>query len=271
MEVQITDSKSLEINILNSRSLSLITNNIKGIELRDCYTEFNYPFETNEILELRFEGKSPYVIKLGETIDIDKNTYTINKILCGRNNEYILIDQEINKSAKYILPLLLPLGATATGYLYNKCLYNTYLYCNKYPKLSNEKFLFLKYRFFDNPVYKILESLITSQKNFVLVDDSEKGFATFVLDIGEEFSGNIEYFKQGKYHMFKDLHDNKITGFFNFNKNEGDYKPIYMQIHQTLNRTKEGIKKLEDKLGVILPEGMGLESKPDLLKETLNL
>lgn len=271
MRIQITDQKSLEITTISSRSLSLRMNNIKAIETRNYYEEFDQTFYTDNITGLRFEGKNPFIIKLGDNIKIDRVNYKINNIICGRNNEYILIDQELNKSAKYLLPLVLPVGAIATGYLFNTCLYNTYLYCDKYPKLSDDKYLFLKYRFYDRPEYKLFESIILKQKNFIFADDSEKGFTTFVLDIGEEFSSTVDLFKLGKYHVFKEPYDNKILNFFIPTKSGKRYKGLFTQIKQILTRDINKVKQLENKLGMELPEGMGLESKPSLKSETLIL
>lgn len=271
MIIQITDKKRLEITELSSRSLSLRMNNIKPLESRTYYEEFNQTFYTEEITQLKFEGKDPYIIKLGDTITINRVIYNINKIICGRDYEYILIDQELNKSTKYILPLIVPINSYATEYLFNSCLYNTYLHCNKYPLLSNNKYLFIKYRFYDIPTYKIFESSILKQKNFVLTDDSEKGFTTFVLDIGEEFNSTVDLFNLGKYHVFKEEHDTRILNFFIPSKNGREYGGIYNQIKQCLTKDINKIKQLESKLGMELPEGIGLDSKPEIIKETLKL
>ena len=271
MIIKITEKKSLDITSLGSKSLSLKLNNIKALESRTYYEEFGNTFYTQTITKLKFEGKEPYIIKLGDEIVVDKVKYVITKIICGEKDDYILITEELNKSAKYLLPLILPKGSTATGYLFNICLFNTYLYCNKYPEMSNGKFLFLKYRFFDNDQYKKLEDIIINQNNFVLIDDSEKGFTTFALDIGEKFNITMHHFLSGKYHMFSPECEDRILRFLSPITSGKSYTRLHHEVKQVLKRDEGKIKQLEKALGMELPEGIGLDSKPKRINETLIL
>ena len=270
MKIKITDSRSLEITPLSSRSLSLTENNIKAIETRNHYEDFNQTFYTNVINCLKYERKSPYIIKLGDNITVNEHNYKVNKIISDRNG-YVLVDQDINKSAKYILPLVANTNNIASNYLFNMCLYNTYLYHEKYPELSNNKFLFLKYRFFNNDIYKKMESLITQQKNFVLLDDSEKNFTTFVLDISEEHTDTINKFLIGSYHTIREKDCHKILNFFTHVKNGREYSTLYTSIQQVLNKDAKKVIQMENFLDVKLPEGIGIESKPIINNETLKI
>ena len=134
----------------NSRVLVLTLNNTKPVETYKTYEDYNKTFSTSEILSLKFSVEN--VINIGDIIKIEDNDFVINEIIPSEKG-YYLLESEINKSAKYVLPLIADRNY-ATNFLFKKCLYNTYLYCDKYPQYNDDKHLFLMYKYTNYTIYK---------------------------------------------------------------------------------------------------------------------
>ena len=269
MEIKITDKKIINILPVNARMLSLNLQNLIPTEKREIYTELGHNILTNKILGLNFYDKKRF--NIGDELIVNGVNYTINQIEPGEDYNYYLIDSTFNKSANYLLPLVADTNKSAGNYLTNFCLYNTYLYCDKYPQYSNGNFLFLCYKFMNLSGYKKMETEIIQQSNFVEIIEPNKNFTVFVLEINNRFKDTVNQFINGQYNLFhKDVKD-KILSFYDIRNNGGaeTYLRTYIRIKDVLYNSKEEIARLEKKLDIRLPEGMCIESKPLTNEETL--
>jgi hypothetical protein len=151
-------------------------------------------------------------------------------------------------------------------------LYNTYLYCDKYPQYSNGEFLFLCYKFIDNATYKKLETELISQKNFVEIIEPDKTYTIFVFEIDKKYHFIVDQFLQGKYHNFHKSVKDQILAFYDIKNNKVKYyAPMYNRISGVLSNNKADREKLEIKLKIDLPPDMNWESKPSINEESLKL
>jgi hypothetical protein len=84
----------------------------------------------------------------------------------------------------------------------------------------------------------------------------------FIFDVPDEARHSYDCFLDGKYSEIDDMWKLKILNFHNF-KTDG-------QTGQILFRSKYLKHSLEEKIGVELPEGSELHSKPDISIEGFN-
>lgn len=252
----------------NSRVLVLTLKNTKPVEVYKTYEDYNETFLTSEILKLKFSVKD--IISVGDTISIEENDFIINEIIPSERG-YYLLESEINKSAKYVLPLIAD-RTFATNFLFNKCLYNTYLYCNKYPQYNDNKHLFVVYKYVNNPVYKKMEESLFKNPNFIEVFEANSKKTVFIFEIPERYVYDVKLIIEGKYHLIDNFVKSDIIAFYEPTKNsDTKYTKLYNSLKEVFERNVNKTKMLENKLGCKLPKTIGIESKPDINKETLKL
>lgn len=272
MQIKLNGIKKLELKALTSRSLSLTMYNCSALEEREYFTVLDETIYTNTITKLKFHGTNNFEVCLGLPLVVDKVKYNVVEIIPGeRINQYIIISSHLNISTKYLLPLVSNEKSTASNYLFNTCLDNCYMKCNKYPDLEKGKFLFVTYRFFNNAMYKKLETEITNQKNFVLADDSRQGFTTFILDISEAIYESVVLISTGKYSLLSPEIKSRIVSFYDPKRAGSTYKYQHKYVKDVLYVSEDRRQQLEKKLDIKLNEGCELESKPLLINETLEL
>ena len=252
----------------NSRVLVLTLNNTKPVETYKTYEDYNKTFSTSEILSLKFSVEN--VINIGDIIKIEDNDFVINEIIPSEKG-YYLLESEINKSAKYVLPLIADRNY-ATNFLFKKCLYNTYLYCDKYPQYNDDKHLFVMYKYTNNPIYKKMEESLFKNPNFIEVFEANSQNTVFIFEIPKRYIYDVSLILKGKYHMIDNFVKSDIIDFFEpFKNKDSKYKGLYTNLKEVFERNENKIKLLESKLGCKLPKTVGIESKPDINKETLKL
>ena len=263
MEIKLTNKRILQLLPINARELSL-SGEIEPIIGREKDKE---GFDIGGIQSLTYDGKKQF--KLNDKFEINNIKYVINSIEKLNNKEYTLVDTYLNKSALFLLPLVTEPNNYAGNYLVNYCLYNTYLY---YPGYRDGNFLFLCYKFLDNPTYKKLEEKLINHSNFIEI--IEKGiFTIFVLEIDKKYNFIIDQFIEGKYHDFHDVVKHKITSFYDLNNNAGitAYIKLFKCVDGALYNREESRKKVERELYVNLPNNINWLSKPDINNETFKL
>lgn len=266
MNLKINNFKDLEINFLNARVLNLQLKNVNVNEIREQWQEFGHVFITDKIVGLDFLKKK--LISIGDIFTVDGIKFVVNKIKNGNNYNYFLIETEFNKSTFYLLPFIADNDKYAGNYLINYCLYNTYLYWDKYPQYNNGEYLYLCYKFFNNDVYKKLELNLMEQKNIVDIINIDSTFTMFILKLNNP---NLKHFLNGDYHKYDKQSKLKIVNFFNPTNNTINYKDIYSRVVNVLNNDKNKIQELELKLDINLPDNMNFESKPLLEDETCRM
>lgn len=252
----------------NSRVLILTLKNTKPVEKHKTYEDYGKTFSTSVIISLKFSIDD--IISVGDIINIEENDFTINEII-PFSNGYYLLESEINKSAKYILPLIAD-ASYATNFLFKKCLHNTYLYCDKYPKYNDKKHLFVVYKYTNNPVYKKMEEKLFKNPNFIEVFEADSQNTVFIFEVPKRYIYDVTLIIKGRYHLIDAFVKSAIIDFFNPLKNKDNkYKGLYDNLKEIFERNSNKIRTLESELGCKLPKTVGLESKPDISKETLKL
>ena len=262
MEIKIIGNKKILLTPLNARILELDLTTSKCTESRNYYEEevLKEIFETNIINKLTFYNK--LTISIGDKYVVNGIEYTVNEIIPGEYNKYLLIDTELTKTSQFLLPFVASSGSTASSYLYNSCFYNAYLNWDKYPEYD-EGFIFLCYKFFNIDGYKQLETKITSQSNFIKVIEPNSKYTVFVMEFPEKYAEVKNAVLEGKYYRgIKEHYKKMILDFYQLKNTHEVYKTIY--------RTSAGVKELESKLGIDIGN-IDLMSKPDINKESCQL
>lgn len=254
-KIKLTNSKYAEINITNARQLQIKSN----VEYPDI-------IKTNDnITGLNYYDN--FSISLGNTLQIDnsgkKYNYVINYIEEDKAGIFILYEDFRNKTSMFLFPLITKIGTISSNYFYTPYYYNTYLYCNKYPKLNKDNHLFVVYRFFNHHFYTKFESDIQKHSNLVDSIDISADKVLFIFEIPEQHLECINLFKNGDYLKFPKKSIHKLLNFYSDAK--GDV------IIDVLKNSNERRSAMEYKLKCKIPKHIPTFSKPILTNETLKL
>ena len=268
MKIDITSKKSYTIEIENARRLILRPNNIEITDSFNYYELFSKKYYTDEILSINLANKK--TISIGEQLKVDNINYTINQIYRG-NKVYYLVDSVLNKSAKYILPFVCEDYKCAGNYLYMRTFYNSYLYWDKYPQYSDNKHLFLCYKFLDNDTHKKLEAELIKQKNYIETIEPNTTFTIFVMEIPEKWRFATNQIIKGRYHYLDSYEKGKILEFFSPVRSGNAYQLLYNRLSKVLWREEDEVRQLERKLAMSIPKHISIESKLIIKDETLKL
>ena len=271
MQIKITSNKNIDISYVNSRKLLLNLNNCVVKEIRATEQVLDYVLYSDKISGLDFYGKKS--VNVGDTLLINNVSFTINIIKPHPDNGYYLIDTEINKSLMFIFPLVIKTGEIPSDYLFNSCLYNTYLYYDKYPQYSENNHIFLTYKFYDIEGYKKIETFIATRDGYVETLEPNSTFSLFVFEIPTKYKEAVTLILEGKYHKLSDEVKNKILSFYNSPKQlkEGDIVEVKHNLFNAFTIDKQKKLKFENYLSVKIPEDVSLISKPVISNETFKL
>jgi hypothetical protein len=242
-EIFLQNGKKITLMIISVRKFKLITNHPEVIIIRD---------ENDNFQELKFSDFLSF--KKGEDIVIkDKHgsyiNFTLNDIIKISDKEYEGIDQKINKSCIFILPLL---GVNYIFFDYGYTLYNAYV-------STDYSSIYLKYKFINTSGYLELEEKLCNHKDFLEFYDVDKQFVIFKFRIDNTYFNDIHNIIEGKYSKIRESTKKKILAFHG----AGDTS----ELGHILNKNEKYKKVLEKKLNVYIPDNIDLMSKINKTEE----
>jgi hypothetical protein len=170
------------------------------------------------------------------------------------------------KAVVYILPML---EENREFFGFGKELMNVYMFEESYPGIDG--YIYLLYRipesiFMDNETGK----RVASHKRFVdyYAIYVSKGYSMVVFELPTDYIYDIKKFWDGKFSEFTDFYKMVVLDFHGAIPNS-----ILHGILGKLDKTKKDLeKRLESPVSKVqIPEGMDLDSKPIITKETFFL
>ena len=167
------------------------------------------------------------------------------------------IIMKVNKSKSYLLPLL----NTEVEIKFLEYLDNTYININSWVEC-----IALLYNYDISLEEGGPEYLNELRKNklFISMNRLENHFL-FIFRFPEYYLEDYYTFKQGKYSLIKQKSKTKIIDFISKNY---QYPDTVQELVQILYKNKERKQKLEESLGITLPDDCELSSKIDESEET---
>tara|TARA_R110002074_G_scaffold159384_2_gene316706 strand:+ start:802 stop:1542 length:741 start_codon:yes stop_codon:yes gene_type:complete len=198
-----------------------------------------------------------YNIVLGQKFAVGRRNYKINIITKKMVNSaitYELSSDKLTKSSLFILPML---NGNRRLYMFDSLFINCFIGTKEY-----KNHIVLLYRFSGESTFLKFEEALSQFAGFVKTYDPSPEYVVFVFKIPSTQEKNYNYIINGKYSKIDILYKNKILEFHNFTP-EGD-------LAQILFRSKNRKKRLEEQLGIELPNSAELHSVMDLEAETFN-
>lgn len=243
MQINVTDTRYVDINFVNARMLS-VTHNFEAPKIIK---------ENKEIIEINF---GTYTIKVGSKIEITfKNKpkdFFVYQIIENRLGFNIICD-ELTKSSIFLFPLITGSNSIAQLYEYDYYFYNAYLYNKSFPEYNDGKHLFVVYRFFNTERFKELESIIQSNPNYIKTIEINSNFTMYIFELPKMFHSDSYYFIRGRYSRLSTTAKSKITLFHQAKKDDW----LYLVLTKDSKRKSELERWLDVDLG-----DMELYTKP---------
>lgn len=245
-----------EISLQNGKKIWLKAVSVRRFELRTNHMNTKVVKDSNgNFTEIKFSDI--FSFKKGDNITIkDKSdnyiTYTLNDISNASKGTYNCIEETVNKSTIFILPLL---GNNHVYFDYSYSLYNACL-------SEDYKFIYLKYKFTKNDKYLELEQNLQKHPLYLEFFDIDEEFVVFKFKIPEKSISDAKSIIYGKYSIIKEISKNRILAFHGISKNS--------KIGYILFKDSKYKKKLENELNVRIPSDIDLMSKGLINKEIWN-
>ena len=234
---------------------------IKIVNARQLRVEINseYPSllkKDNEIISLTFPA---FTIDTDDELELNNQIYKINYIEEETAGTFILTEEYITMTSRFLFTLIFPVNKISSEYFYKVYFYNAYLYCDKF---DYDNCIYVVYRFFNADNYKQLESKLTKNKNFIKCQDFEKNKVLFAFKIPEIYHNEINFFKHGKLLKYSTSAKDRISCFYK----ESDQVAV-----DVIKDCPKRRRDLEHKLDCRIPKGMATITKPIINIETLKL
>ena len=251
MKINQNGSKFIEIKPENARTLSVLHN----------YETVNELVKDDKILKINFNDLITFDVNSSVKYPLKDKIYTfdVEYIRKVNNKQYELKTNSINKSTLFLFPLITEKDIYSHMYFYNKYLENCYLYDSNFPGLSDNKHLFVSYRFFETELYKEVEKLLTKSKYYLRTYEPNAQFSIYIFEIPEVYHKDVELFIKGKYSEFSENAKQKIISF-------GQYKQTDI-LYQVLYKAEDLRKSMEKTLGCKISKKSELMNYPNLIKE----
>jgi hypothetical protein len=217
-------------------------------------------YTNNKITSIACTGEDgPFSISVGDTIrPRPKSPYKINLIEKGLfNNQtvcYDLMVAALTDSSIFALPLL---GGNRKLFMWDSLFVNAFIGTQ-----TQTDCIVLLYRYSGDQLFLKFESALCSFRNFKERIDTDPHHVLFIFNVPEEAKPSYDSFKEGRFSEIDDMWKLKILDFHEFNTDG--------QTGQILFRSKFLKADLERSIGMKLPEGSELHSKPNLETEIYN-
>lgn len=200
-----------------------------------------------------------HVIKVGDCISFPYESrvykFYVQHIVIENSTLY-LIETARTLSMSFIVPVL-RLSQQEMGISY---LMNSYLATDIYPNDVIGNYIYLLYKYVDEPEYLILETRLKNHPMFVKMFDPITDKTLFKFKIPLPFQNSVKLLIDGKYSKITDEMKRVILRYHEIGKNSDMGSILY--------RDPEFIKRLEQDLGVTLTNDMELHQKINIENET---
>jgi len=237
MRIQIRNNIYVQLTKGNLRGFTLETNSEDIVIRRD---------EQYYITTVLIEDK--YRIKLGDVIDVDGITYTVNKIRQS-SNTFFCVQEKATKTSQFIMPVL---GEDYAHFDFENSFYNSYL-------SDDYHSIYLVYKFTNSEKYLKLEEKLQTHPYFEEIIDPNPELVVIKLGINPMFWKDIEKVMKGKYTEISTTLKAKICIFHGFSTKSKVYRMLY--------RDKTLREEMSQEYGFEIGEEYELMSKPILEEE----
>lgn len=248
MQIDVTDTRWVDLSFINARTLS-VTHNFEAPKITK---------ENKDIIEIQL---GTYAIKVGTKIEISVSKTNKNKVKYFKVNKIIenrlgfdLVSESITKSSLFLLPLITGKYQINQLYKYDTYFYNAYLYNKNCPEYNDGKHLFVVYRFFDTEGFKELESVIHKNPNYVKAVEPNSNYTMYIFEIPKLLQSDSKLFIRGKYSRMSTTAKSKIITFHQAKLEDWIGLVLYKQ-----ERLK---RELENSLNCCLSDDLDLYDKP---------
>lgn len=237
--IELSNGKRLEIQPLDASRMMIDVSAI-------AFLETTKDSELN-IISVSFEGK--HTISINDEIETVvgsvKTRYKIIDFSLSSDKTVLVLSTSIpTKTSTYLLPLL---GKTKQQLYIGTYFVNSYM-------SKDKKHIGLLYRFTGTDKFKEFENQLISDKFCVKHIEYDPYHVLYIFRIQSEFTEDVRRFFDGKYSEFSDKTKKLIIDFHKVPKNS--------LTQQILYKSEALRKKIEDELGVDLPDELELLSKP---------
>lgn len=244
-EIFLQNGKRIWLTVTSVRKFRICTNHPDVKIIRD---------DNNNFVEMKFSDL--FSFKKGDKIVIkdSKNyiTFILNDIFSISNTHYDGIEQKINKTCIFILPLL---GYNHIHFDYGYHLYNGYI-------SADYKFIYIQYKFTKTDTYLDLEETLQKHPMYIEFFDLNKEFVVFKFKLDDKYHSTIDNIIKGKYSAIKEDTKMQILAFHGL--------PKASELGGVLFKDENYKKMLESKLGVRIPDSIDLMSRSTKEEEIWN-
>lgn len=246
-EIFLQNGKKIWLSVISVRKFRINTNHPDVNVIRD---------DNNNFIEMKFSEL--FSFKKGDKIVIkDENTnnyitFILNDISSISSTLYDGIEQKINKTCIFILPLL---GLNHLYFDYGYHLYNGFI-------SEDYKFIYIKYKFTKTDHYLELEELLQKHPMYIEFFDLDREFVVFKFRLDDKYFSTIDSIIKGKYSNIKEEFKMQILSFHGLTKNS--------ELGGILFKDQNYKKALEMRLGIKIPDSIDLMSKSTKEEEIWN-
>jgi len=245
---------SVDLKLSNGRKITFCLKTWRLIILNTDCIDIKTTSKDEEIESIHFDDIFSLSVNNVISVHYQDRTYSfrINHIIY-ENNQIYLAETLRNITTRFILPVLRK-SKEEIGLHY---LLSSYLFTNKD---KSGRYLYLWYRYVDDPEYKALEENLKQNQYFVKMYDITKDTTLFKFAIPAMFLEGIKLIRDGKYSKITNELKRTILKF-----NEAG---LNSDLGNILYRNSEAVKELENILGVQIEEDMDIFKKMSEENET---
>lgn len=245
-----------EISLQNGKKIWLKTLSVRRFELKTNHANIRILKDNNgNFKEIQFSDL--FSLKRGDIVNVKDKfgvyiNYTLNEVSYISRGVYDCVEEPINKSTIFILPLL---GNNHVYFDYSYSLYNAQV-------SEDYKFIYLKYKFTKSNTYLDLEQKLQTHPLYQDFFDIDSEYVVFKFKLPEKALIDIKCIIEGKYSKINESSKTRILAFHGMTENS--------KLGYILSKNKNYKKKLEHTLKVKIPSDIDLMSKGLKSKEIWN-
>lgn len=189
-----------------------------------------------------------------------ESIYKIKSIEKVTKNTIILKSTTLNKSSKFLLPILYENTYTKEFFLCDTFLENVYISTFSKEVVPD---LVLRYRYSESTIFGRFQTAVVKHPYYLECTSDGYNHLLYSFAIVDEFKADYHNFVKGRYSRFSDKLKRNILSFFNFTKDG--------TMGQILYKGDKRRKQLELELDVTIEAHIELYSIPTFSEETLTI